>query len=105
MRQPHQEALTYIESSLDAGAAGGLIFPAWPFYRIPLSQIADGLRTSAEELSLLDENYGAVFDALDQAVALLPAETLPEEELMQLLQANPDNEVLNRLLEAYNTAC
>lgn len=99
-----QEALTYIESSLDAGAAGGLDLSSMAVLPDTLSQIADGLRTSAEELSLLDENYGAVFDALDQAVALLPAETLPEEELMQLLQANPDNEVLNRLLEAYNTA-
>lgn len=58
----------------------------------------------SEGLSELSTGFQSISGVLGQAAASLPDVQIPEDELAKLIQNNPDNDALRKLLEAYGAA-
>ncbi|MGA8941494.1 MAG: YhgE/Pip domain-containing protein [Thermoactinomyces sp.] len=69
-----------------------------------LFQIASGLRTASDGLTVAKENYRTAFTALDRAMGGIPRYEISEEEIQQLYRSGADQKVLDQLIETYSAA-
>ncbi|GAJ97925.1 hypothetical protein [Geomicrobium sp. JCM 19055] len=69
-----------------------------------LEELADGLSEINGALSTVRTGYDGMNDALNAAVQSIPDEAIPEEELGQLMQENPDSQALGQLVQFYEGA-
>jgi putative membrane protein len=98
-----QDALVQLNQAL-SGEAGSVDLSQLVQLPKGLNQISSGLTETAEGLKTLDEKYSQAYDALTNAIHLIPDTKLTEEEMQALKESDVDEKVVQQLLETYEAA-
>ncbi|WP_232066051.1 YhgE/Pip domain-containing protein [Bacillus sp. KH172YL63] len=97
------EALRSINQSLSANPAD-MDLSALNELPAGLNQLADGLTQAANGLQALQENYVQAYNALDGAMAEIPANNLTEEDIAALYTSGADPKVVDQLVASHKAA-
>ncbi|WP_449355245.1 YhgE/Pip domain-containing protein [Virgibacillus natechei] len=66
--------------------------------------LADGLNETADGLGELRENYDAAYGNLNDAINGIPDSDITEDQIGELLNSDVDQEVVNQLVDSYESA-
>ncbi|MFE7062878.1 YhgE/Pip domain-containing protein [Sutcliffiella sp. NPDC057660] len=69
-----------------------------------LTQLADGLKETANGMAALKDNYAKAYGAMDGAIKEIPAQQLSEEEVAELYASGADPETVDKLVASYSAA-
>ncbi|WP_417898065.1 YhgE/Pip domain-containing protein [Bacillus haimaensis] len=98
-----QDALNKINAGL-SGDAAQVDLSELAELPAGLTQLADGLKETANGMATLKENYAKAYGALDGAIKEIPAQQLSEEEIASLYASGADPETLDKLVASYSAA-
>lgn len=69
-----------------------------------LSELAESLREIEAGLNELKSNYGLAYEALNEAMDDIPADSISEEEIASLYQSGADPDTVDKLVGVYEAA-
>ncbi|WP_101845371.1 hypothetical protein [Halobacillus sp. Marseille-P3879] len=69
-----------------------------------LNQLSGGLKDADTNLANLKDEFGEAYEALDQAIEAIPGYDISDENIEALYESGADEEVINQLVETYQSA-